>query len=232
MFATLQKGDSRQQRQVRSLLVIDDHPLFCDALAVTLQAAFALRTVRRVHSLGQGVEVMNDGFEPDAILLDLNLPDASGVEGLIRLRNATPSTPIVVISAFSSDQVIAGVMSAGAAGFIRKDAARDTLVKALCKIWAGEVYTPESYSPPKQQDASPTPVDDIADRISSLTPQQLRILELICDGKLNKQIAYELSIAETTVKAHVTAILRKLGVQRRTQAMLLASKAQFSSLME
>ncbi len=231
MFATLQKSDNKQQRVVRSLLVIDDHPLFCDALAVTLQSAFALRAVRRVHSLAQGIEVMGDGFEPDAILLDLNLPDASGVEGLIKLRNATPSTPIVVISAFSSDQVITGVMSAGAAGFIRKDAARDTLVKALCKIWAGDVYTPESYTPPKPEDESPAAVDDIAERLSSLTPQQMRILELVCDGKLNKQIAFELSIAETTVKAHVTAILRKLGVQRRTQAMLVASKAQFSSLM-
>ncbi len=232
MPALRDEKESRVHRVIRSLLVIDDHPLFCDALAMTLQATLALQTIRRVHSLEQGLAQMSNGFEPDVIVLDLNLPDASGVDGLIRVRNASPSTPIVVVSAHSSHKVIEGVMSAGAAGFIPKDAARETIVMAMRKIWAGEIFTPDSYAPPRREEASPASLDAIIGRLSSLTPQQHRILELICAGKLNKQIAYELSIAETTVKAHVTAILRKLGVQRRTQAMLLASKAQFSSLSE
>ncbi len=216
------------QPLLRSLLLIDDHPLFCDALAMTMQAAFSLHVIAKAHSLEQGLDRMRKGFEPDAIVLDLNLPDVSGVEGLVRLRNFSPSTPVMVVSALSGNQVISGVIAAGAAGFIPKDAARDTLVRAVRKIWAGEIFTPESYSAPEEDETESAPTDIIVSRLSSLTPQQLRILELVCDGKLNKQIAYDLSIAETTVKAHVTAILRKLGVQRRTQAMLLANRVQFS----
>ena len=134
------------------------------------------------------------------------------------------------VSALGDDAVISAVMTGGAAGFIRKDASRETLIDAFRRIWAGDVYTPEGYSPSRQGDGAGEPVERAVQRLSSLTTQQMRILELLCEGKLNKQIAYELSIAETTVKAHVTAILRKLGVHSRTQAVLIANEARLPFL--
>jgi DNA-binding NarL/FixJ family response regulator len=149
------------------------------------------------------------------------------VDGLLRIKAASPRTPVVVVSAFGENSVIAAAMAAGAAGFIRKDASRDTMVDAFQRICSGDTYTPDGYSAPVQDDSDPeASMEQVAHRIATLTAQQARILELLCEGKLNKQIAYELSIAETTVKAHVTAILRKLKVHSRTQAVLVANKAR------
>jgi len=211
--------------QICSLLVVDDHPLFRDALAMTLQSALSLNTIRTANTLTGALDRLAAGFEPDAIVLDLNLPDVSGVDGLLRLKAAVPRTPVVVVSALGEDAIVSAVLSAGAAGFIRKDASRETLIDAFRRIYSGDVYTPEGYAPPRAiHDGEP--VEDVVHRLTMLTAQQMRILELLCEGKLNKQIAFELSIAETTVKAHVTAILRKLGVHSRTQAVLVANKAQ------
>lgn len=212
--------------QIKSILVVDDHPLFRDALATTLQTALPLRTIRTASTLTGALERLSKDFEPDAIVLDLNLPDVQGVSGLLRLKATTPHTPVIVVSAFGEDKVIAAVMAAGAAGFVRKDASRQMLIDAFKRIWAGDIYTPDGYTPPQHDEAGGAQVDEAAKRLSSLTAQQLRILDLLCEGKLNKQIAYELSIAETTVKAHVTAILRKLGVHTRTQAVLIANEAR------
>jgi DNA-binding NarL/FixJ family response regulator len=212
--------------QIRSVLVIDDHPLFRDVLVMTLQSALSLSTIRTANTLTSALNRLTRDFDPDAIVLDLNLPDVKGIDGLLRLKAAAPRTPVVVVSALGDDAVISAVMTGGAAGFIRKDASRETLIDAFRRIWAGDVYTPEGYSPSRQGDGAGEPVERAVQRLSSLTTQQMRILELLCEGKLNKQIAYELSIAETTVKAHVTAILRKLGVHSRTQAVLIANEAR------
>ena len=217
---------------IRSVLVIDDHPLFRDALAMTLQSALSLSTIRTANTLTAALDRLSRDFEPDAIILDLNLPDVSGVGGLLRLKAAAPRTPVVVVSALGDDAVVAAVMAGGAAGFIRKDASRETLVDAFRRIWAGDVYIPEGYSQPQQSEDGSEPVETVVRRLSGLTTQQARILELLCEGKLNKQIAYDLSIAETTVKAHVTAILRKLGVHSRTQAVLIANEARLPFRMK
>jgi len=212
-----------------SILVIDDHPLFCDALALTLKSVLSLREIRTANTLSDGLAELGRGYTPDAVVLDLNLPDVSGVGGLLNLRRRLPGIPVVIVSALADNRTIAAVLAGGAAGFIPKDSDRDTLVQAFRKIWDGELYTPETYTPPENADSSGAAQREIAERLSSLTPQQTKILELLCEGKLNKQIAFELSIAETTVKAHVTAILRKLGVHSRTQAALISKDAQFSS---
>lgn len=217
---------------VRSVLVIDDHPLFCEALAMTLQSILELNVIETANSLSAGLDLLTNGFDADAIVLDLNLPDVSGVDGLLRLRSQTPKTPVVVVSALSDNRVITAVIAAGAAGFIRKDAPRDVLTSAFQKIWAGGTYFPEDYARPADDAGEIGEMEQVVERLSSLTPQQVTILKLVCEGKLNKQIAYELSIAETTVKAHITAILRKLGVHSRTQAALLAKEAQFSALLK
>jgi len=216
---------------IHSVLVIDDHPLFCEALAMTLQDVLELKRIETANSLASGMDSLKSGFRADAIVLDLNLPDVSGVEGLLRLRAQMPKIPIVVVSALGDSRVISAVIAAGAAGFIRKDAPRDDLAAAFRKIWAGETYLPDDYSRAADNPGEVEKMERTVEKLASLTPQQVTILKLICEGKLNKQIAYELSIAETTVKAHITAILRKLGVHSRTQAALLAKEADFSALL-
>ena len=164
------------------------------------------------------------------ILLDLKLPDVDGIDGLIRLRRAAAGIPVVVVSSLSDDRMIASVLRAGAAGFIPKHSQRSVFVEAFDRIRAGGVYTPEGYLEPTDA-AGDLDDRDAVERMRSLTQQQARILELVCEGKLNKQIAYELDIAETTVKAHLTAILRKLHVQSRTQAVLIAQNARFAAIL-
>lgn len=229
---TEQVSTAQKALNIHSVLVIDDHPLFCEALAMTLKDVLELKRIETTNSLTSGLDFLKSGFRADAIVLDLNLPDVSGVEGLLKLRAQVPKVPIVVVSALGDSRVITAVITAGAAGFIRKDAPRDDLAAAFRKIWAGETYLPEDYSRTADDTSETEEMERTVEKLASLTPQQVTILKLICEGKLNKQIAYELSIAETTVKAHITAILRKLGVHSRTQAALLAKEADFSALLK
>lgn len=204
-------------------LIIDDHPLFCDALEMTLRAIGNFENVVTADSIEAGVTVLDDTSKPALILLDLNLPDVSGLDGLIRIKRSAGKTPVVIVSSMTDNAIINAAIAAGASGFVPKHSGRVVFQEALTEVAQGKVYKPAGFV-----DAEPN--DDLAQimqRLSSLTNQQGRILELICEGKLNKQIAYDLSIAEGTVKAHVTAIMRKLGVQRRTQAVLVAQEARF-----
>ena len=211
------------------VMVVDDHPLFCEALAMTLTGALGVSTITMANCLADGLAKLRAGETPDAVLLDLNLPDVAGLDGLVRLKSAAPGIPVIVVSSYQDSRIIASVIQAGAAGFIPKHSAREVFVRAFSQIWAGETFTPDNYVPPKAPAAAKS--IDPAARLSDLTAQQARILDLVCEGKPNKQIAYELSIAETTVKAHITAILRKLGAQSRTQAVLVANKASFASIL-
>lgn len=210
-------------------LVIDDHPLFCEALTLTLRTALSVQDIATAASLAEGIERAQAAPTPDIILLDLRLPDTDGLDGLIRLRKVVGETPIIVISSLSDDRMIASVIKAGASGFVPKHSQRAVFVEAIDRILAGHTYTPEGYVAPADDEAFDE--GDIIERLRSLTAQQARILELVCEGKLNKQIAYELDIAETTVKAHLTAILRKLHVQSRTQAVLIAQNARFAAIL-
>lgn len=206
---------------IRSALVVDDHPLYCDALASMMETVFNMRRVRKAASLGDAMQLLRSRFSPDLVMLDLNLPDVSGLSGFMKIKDKAPDVPVVVISAFTSDEVVQSVISAGAAGFIPKDAARETLREAMMDIWDGKTYVPAGYkAPARQSEADPT-IGDISRKIAGLSQQQARILSLICKGKPNKLIAYEMQLAEATVKAHITALLRRLRVQNRTQAALL-----------
>jgi DNA-binding NarL/FixJ family response regulator len=207
-------------------LVVDDHPLFCDALALTLRSVGRFDRVETDDSLEKALSRIEAEGAPDLILLDLNLPDVSGLDGLIRLKRAVESTPVAIVSSITDDSIIRGAIISGAAGFVPKHSQRAVFQEALQKIGDGEIYTPSGFVADEVDDAT-----EALARLVSLTNQQARILELICEGKLNKQIAFDLSIAETTVKAHVTAIMRKLGVQSRTQAVLVAQNAKFSNIL-
>lgn len=207
-------------------LVVDDHPLFCDALEMTLRSVAPDWSVVTASTLTDGLARLEEGPRPALVVLDLNLPDATGFDGLIRARQQAGGAPVIVVSSMTDNKIVSAALKAGAAGYVPKHSPRAVFKAALEAIEGGGTYLPDSFVPTEADSA-----DRAVERLSSLTPQQGRILELICDGKLNKQIAYDLSIAETTVKAHVTAIMRKLGVRSRTQAVLVAQDAQFRSVL-
>ena len=208
-------------------MVIDDHPLFCDALELTLKSVAEYRSVKTANSLESAMHILQENDAPGLVILDLNLPDVNGLDGLISLKRQAEKTPIVIVSSMTDNSIISAAIVAGAAGFVPKHSPRSVFKDAIEHIERGEIYKPNGYI----EGSSPSGQDETVSRLSSLTNQQARILELICEGKLNKQIAFDLTIAETTVKAHVTAIMRKLGVQSRTQAVLVAQNARFSSVL-
>ncbi len=211
--------------QVREILIVDDHPLMCDALALTLKISFGLKNVRTARSLAAAIDDIRSQGLPDAVILDLNLPDARGAEGIVALQRHLPNVPITMISADLDGQMIRAAMAAGAQGYVSKSLSREALVDSLRRMWNGEHVTPEGYEP-GTADAEDEARAELARRFATLTPQQMRILRLICLGKANKEISYELSIAEATVKTHITAIMSKINARRRTQAVLLANSVR------
>ena len=205
---------------MQSALIVDDHPLFCDALAMTLKAFVGIGRIDTADRIDTAVERLGGG----------PLPDVHGMEGLVRIRQVAGAVPVVVVSSMADARVIGAALKAGAAGFVPKHSQREVFRAAFDAVDAGRIYTPDTYVP-LPETAPATAQEDALKRLSLLTRQQARILQLICEGKLNKQIAWELSIAETTVKAHVTAIMRKLGVFSRTQAVLIAREIDFAALL-
>ena len=215
--------DARSRGAIRSVLIVDDHPLYSDALAAALSLAFPECHLEKASTLGAALSLAAGGLEPDLVMFDLKLPDVSGISGFQSLRKALPGSPVLVISSLTSVQVVQALMEEGAAGFLPKDAPAPVLREALREIEAGRHYVHPAYrtEPRALQDAF-----DGHPKLAELTPQQQKIMKLICAGKPNKQIAYELSLAEATVKAHITALLRRLGVQNRTQAAVLVENSQ------
>ncbi|SPF81847.1 response regulator [Pseudoprimorskyibacter insulae] len=215
------------------VLVVDDHPLFCDALILTLRSIWDFRTIDTASTLDQALEHLKGGSGVGFIVLDLNLPDVDGLDGLMRLRNAAKDAIVLVVSSMADNRMIARTIQAGANGFVPKHSQRTVFRQAIERVVAGDIYLPGGYvEPDTGEDHAGSKAARLAvTRLASLTNQQARILSLLCEGRLNKQIAYDLSIAETTVKAHVTAIMRKLGVHSRTQAVLIAQEARFNKVL-
>lgn len=211
---------------VRDLLIVEDHPLMGEALSLILKIEFGLRKVHTEPGLQRTLEALRGGLRADAILLDLGLPDCGGVEGIVALRRQAPGVPIIVITAETSTGMVAAALAAGARGYVSKALGRDQLCEQLHRAFSGESVTPEGFDPAS---VAPTEMErqaKVAERFASLTPQQMRILRLICAGMANKEISYTLSITEATVKTHVNAIMSKINVRRRTQAARLANEAR------
>ena len=227
----MERPTDSHERIFHSALIVDDHPLFCDALSMTLGAVANIRDIQTAANLTDALSLIGTGFSPDLVVLDLNLPDVDGLDGLIRVRN-TASVPVVVVSSMADNRVITSTIKAGASGFVPKHSKREIFAAAIKSIRQGHIFVPDGFVLLDDGQLGTPMQSDILARLATLTNQQARILQLICEGKLNKQIAYDLTIAETTVKAHVTAIMRKLGVQSRTQAVLLAKEASFSSVLQ
>jgi DNA-binding NarL/FixJ family response regulator len=203
------------------LLIADDHPLFRGALREAVGALFEEVEIAEAGSFEEMAELLDRGNDVDLILLDLSMPGVRGFSGLIYLRAQYPSVPIAVVSANDDPAVIRRCMNFGASGFIPKTLDIDAIRAAIARIFAGGVWTP-----PDVDLGADTESARLLARLSSLTPQQVRVLMMLSEGLLNKQIAYELGVSEATVKAHVSAILQKLGVESRTQAVIAASKIE------
>ncbi len=222
-------AEPARQTDFENVLIVDDHPLFCDALSMTLRSVAEIGEIHTADRLENAMELVAKGLKPDAVMLDLNLPDVDGLDGLVRLKSAAHA-PVIVVSSLTDNRVISQVIKAGASGYVPKHSQRDVFRTAFETVHAGGIFVPDGCV--LIEDEEEDEHSDAVNRLAALTNQQGRILQLICEGKLNKQIAYDLSIAETTVKAHVTAIMRKLGVQSRTQAVLIAKKASFASVLQ
>jgi len=206
------------------LLIADDHPLFRGALREAVIGLFDRADVAEAGTFEEVTELLErGGGDIDLILLDLRMPGVRGFSGLMYLRAQYPSLPIVVVSATDDPAVIRRCIDFGAAGFIPKTLGIDAMRQAIARVLEGEVWTPPDVDLTRQSDSETSAM--IA-RLSTLTPQQVRVLMMLSGGLLNKQIAYELSVSEATVKAHVSAILQKLGVESRTQAVIAAGKIE------
>ncbi|HEY0292406.1 MAG TPA: response regulator transcription factor [Hansschlegelia sp.] len=203
------------------LLIADDHPLFRSALREAMSGGGA--TIVEAGSFDEASKALEADSSIDLVLLDLNMPGISGFSGLMYLRAQYPSVPVVVVSANEDPKVIRRCMEFGASGFIPKTLDVEKMREAVRVVLAGDEWTPPDV------DLGATGDDEaakVAAKLGTLTPQQVRVLMMLSQGLLNKQIAYELSVSEATVKAHVSAILAKLGVESRTQAVIAASKIE------
>ncbi|WP_028696838.1 response regulator transcription factor ErdR [Pseudomonas cremoricolorata] len=206
------------------VLIADDHPLFRSALrqAITLGLGEGVRIVE-VATIAELETRLAEKADWDLVLLDLNMPGAYGFSGLVLLRGQYPQIPVVMVSAQEEAAVVVKSREFGASGFIPKSSPLETLQDAVRKVLDGEVWWPPQAFDKVDVSAE---AKAASEGLASLTPQQFRVLTMVCEGLLNKQIAYELSVSEATIKAHVTAIFRKLGVRTRTQAALLLQQLE------
>ncbi|MFG1298480.1 response regulator transcription factor [Xanthobacter sp. V3C-3] len=205
------------------LVIADDHPLFRGALREAVLGRQPDTVIEEVGTFDDLTALLERDQEFDLILLDLTMPGARGFSGLIYLRAQYTSLPVVVVSGNEETAVIRRCIDLGASGFIPKTMAVAHMRDAIAEVLAGETFTPPDLNTPGKSDAE---TDAIIARLATLTPQQVRVLMMLSEGRLNKQIAYELSVSEATVKAHVSAILQKLGVESRTQAVIAVSKVE------
>jgi DNA-binding NarL/FixJ family response regulator len=205
------------------LVIADDHPLFRGALREAVGGLFDNAEIAEAGSFDEVSALLDKGGEVDLILLDLGMPGVRGFSGLMYLRAQYPSVPVVVVSGNDDPAVIRRCMDFGASGFIPKTLGIDDMRAAILRVLKGGVWTPPDVDLAARGDAEAAAT---MARLATLTPQQVRVLMMLSEGLLNKQIAYELSVSEATVKAHVSAILQKLGVDSRTQAVIAAAKIE------
>jgi DNA-binding NarL/FixJ family response regulator len=213
----------------RRIIIVDDHPLFRAALRQTLTGAGDI-VIEEAGDLNALLAALEADRDRDLVLLDLNMPGGHGISGLLLLRAQYPDVPVMIISAVEDPKVIRRTFDLGAAGYLPKSVGPGDIRSAIDTVLAGGVFVPEGVSLAGDDEQS-----GFIRRLATLTPQQIRVLMMLSDGLMNKQIAYELSISEATVKAHVSSILQKLDVDSRTQAVIAASKieqGQFEALLD
>jgi DNA-binding NarL/FixJ family response regulator len=223
-FQLRQRGDQFLPMNVppsTRLVIADDHPMFRDALRQAVATVVPSARIDEAGSFDDLTGLLEQDAEVDLILLDLAMPGISGFSGLIYLRAQYPAIPVVIVSASDDSVTIRSSMDFGASGFIPKRFGVETLREAIGQVMKGDVWIPTDIDVNAAADPE---LAKLRDRIMTLTPQQVRVLMMLSAGLLNKQIAFELGVSEATIKAHVSAILQKLGVESRTQAVIAAAK--------
>jgi DNA-binding NarL/FixJ family response regulator len=205
------------------LVIADDHPLFRGALREAVSGLLERVDISEAGTFNEVAELLDRSGEVDLILLDLAMPGARGFSGLLYLRAQYPSVPVIVVSANDDPAAIRRCMEFGASGFIPKTLGVEAMRTAISRILGGGVWAPPDVDLTAGSDAETAA---LMARMATLTPQQVRVLMMLSEGLLNKQIAFQLSVSEATVKAHVSAILQKLGVESRTQAVIAAAKIE------
>jgi DNA-binding NarL/FixJ family response regulator len=203
------------------LIIADDHPLFRGAMREAVTGLFQRLEIAEAGVFDDVAALLDHDTDFDLVLLDLSMPGVRGFSGLMYLRAQHPSVPVIVVSANDDPTVIRRCMDFGASGFIPKTLGVDEMREAIRDVVSGGQWTPRDIDLGNATDAETAA---LVSRLATLTPQQARVLGMLSEGLLNKQIAYELGVSEATVKAHVSAILQKLGVESRTQAVIAASK--------
>jgi DNA-binding NarL/FixJ family response regulator len=203
------------------IVIADDHPLFRGALRQAVVSAAPQAEIVEAGSFDEVNQRLAGGLQAELVLLDLNMPGMQGFSGLAYLRASHPETPVLVVSGSDASQVVRRSLDFGAAGFLPKTEGIEAMSGAIRTVLDGGTWTPADYEHGQPEDRESA---ELVRRLASLTPQQVRVLMMLSEGKLNKQIAYELDVSEATVKAHVSAILTKLDVDSRTQAVIAASR--------
>ena len=204
-----------------TIIIADDHPLFRGALKQALAGMAGNPDIVEAGDFEAARKAAEANQNADLLLLDLAMPGVSGLSGLISLRAEFQSLPVVIVSASDDPATIRRALDLGASGFISKSASIEDIREGIGSVLEGNIYTPGGYVRGPEQDSE---VADLIARLRTLTPQQSRVLAMLAEGLLNKQIAYELGVSEATIKAHVSAILLKLNVDSRTQAVIQLGK--------
>ncbi len=202
-------------------VVADDHPLFRGALKQALSGMDGELEIFEAGNFDQARAIVAGHDDLDMILLDLSMPGASGLSGLVAMRGLQAAVPVVVVSAHDDPETMRRALNLGASGFISKSSSMETIRSAIAAVLDGGIWAPEDIDLGVEADPE---ISDLIQRLQTLTPQQARVLSMIAEGLLNKQIAYELKVSEATIKAHVSAVLQKLGVDSRTRAVIQLSK--------
>ncbi|MEN3930142.1 response regulator transcription factor [Microvirga sp. W0021] len=209
-----------------TIIIADDHPLFRGALHQALASLMPSASIIQTNGMDALSKTLGEEREVDLVLLDLSMPGVQGFSGLMYLRAQYPGVPVAIVSATEDGNIIRRAMDFGASAFIPKSLDIETIGNAIKVVLSGDSWTPPDIDLNATEDKETA---NLVRRLSTLTPQQVRVLMMLSEGLLNKQIAYELSVSEATVKAHVSAILDKLGVDSRTQAVIVASKFAIGS---
>ena len=211
-----------------SLLIADDHPLFRAALRGAAVDAVDELQVREAGSLDEVLGILESGTDIDLVLLDLHMPGNHGLAGLAAIRAQHPGVAVVVVSANDDPRVVRRALDHGAAGYLPKSSGLDELRDAIGAVLGCEQWLPPALRAAVSRTRSDSGDADLAARLASLSPQQFRVLTLVAQGLLNKQIADRLDVQERTVKAHLSAIFERLGVRNRTQAGVVLRELELS----
>lgn len=210
-------------------IIADDHPLFRGALRQALSGQAEDVDIVEVGDFDSVKKLVSERDDIDLLLLDLTMPGGTGLSGLVALKALQPALPVVIVSATDDAATIHHAVQLGASGFISKSAGMETIGEAVRAVLAGDIWIPQDVAADHPRDPE---IEALIARLRTLTPQQTRVLTMLAEGLLNKQIAYELNVSEATVKAHVSAVLQKLSVDSRTQAVIMLSRIGSEALAD